>query len=154
MQSTIPTEKTDIIFEIEINGKKIPCAEAHIKCALPEGVHKEINTFYTRLCGEFITYAEKALAPEFAERFCAAKTVRERCSLKIPVLTVSIRAQGECPVTVITEYVLSYGARAEKKDEIRTDWDAKYGIMVKKSCKQKKKHLKSYRAPNSARPST
>lgn len=137
MQSTIPAQKTDRVFEIEINGKKVPCAEAHIKCTLPEGAHKEIYSFYARLCGEFLAYAEKTLAPEFARRFSDAKTVRERCSLKIPVLTVKITANGEHSLSVITEYTLAHGARAIKKQEIRTDWDAEHGIMVKKRANKK-----------------
>ena len=137
MQSTIPAQKTDRVFEIEINGKAVPCAEAHIKCTLPEGAHKEIYSFYARLCAEFLAYAEKTLAPEFARRFSDAKTVRVRCSLKIPVLSVNISARGEYPLTVITEYTRSLGARTEKKDEIRTDWDAEHGLMVKKRANKK-----------------
>lgn len=132
-----PVEKTDRIFEIEINGNAVPCAEAHIVCALPEGIHGEIPAFYARLCEEFILYAEKTLAPEFAERFKNAQTVRERCSLKIPVLCVSVTASGEETLTVTTAYTLFCGARAEKREEIRTDWDADRGIMVKKRANKK-----------------
>ena len=137
MQSTVPTEKTDRTFEIEINGKAVPCAEAHITRVLPEDVHKEIKTFYEKLSAEFLTYAEKTLAPEFAECFKNAQTVRERCSLKIPVLCVSVTASGEETLTVTTAYTLFCGARAEKREEIRTDWDADRGIMVKKRANKK-----------------
>ncbi|MBQ5809545.1 MAG: hypothetical protein IIW21_07295 [Clostridia bacterium] len=137
MQSTVPTEKADRIFEIEINGNAVPCAEAHILCALPEGIHGEIPAFYARLCEEFILYAEKTLAPEFAERFASTETLRERCALKIPVLTVKISAQGEETLTVITKYTLAYSARDVKRNEIRTEWDAQRGIMVKKRANKK-----------------
>ena len=132
-----PVEKTDRIFEIEINGKAVPCAEAHILCALPEGIHGEIPAFYARLCEEFILYAEKTLAPEFAERFASTETLRERCALKIPVLTVKIRAESEETLTVITKYTLAYSARDVKRNEIRTEWDAQRGIMVKKRANKK-----------------
>ncbi len=131
------TEKTDRVFEIEINGKAVPCAEAHIKRAVFGSAHKEINTFYTRLCEEFLTYAEKTLAPEFAGRFTEAETVRERCALKIPVLSVSIYAHGEHPLAVITEYTLFYGARPAKKDEILTKWNTARGVMVKERANKK-----------------
>ncbi len=140
MQTTITCEpeKIDRIFKIDINGKAVPCAEVHVKRAVPENAHKEIKAFYTRLCEEFIAYAEKALAPEFAERYTAAKTLRERCALKLPVLSISINAQGDDPISIITEYTLFYGARAEKKNEIRTDWDARRGIVVKKRANKKR----------------
>ena len=130
-------ENIDRIFEIEINGKAVPCAEAHIKRVLPKDVNKEIKTFYEKLSAEFLTYAENTLAPEFAERFAAAETVRERCALKIPVLAVKISAQGEKTLTVVTNYTLFYGARPQKTGEIRTDWDAQRGIMVKKRANKK-----------------
>ena len=132
-----PVEKTDRIFEIEINGKAVPCAEAHIKCAIPDGANAHIGAFYARLCEEFILYAEKTLAPEFAERFASTTTLRERCALKIPVLAVKISAQGEKTLTVVTECTLFYGARPQKTGEIRTDWDAERGIMVKKRANEK-----------------
>ena len=138
MQSTVPTEKADRIFEIEINGNAVPCAEAHILCALPEGIHGEIPAFYARLCEEFILYAEKTLAAEYAERFASTETLRERCALKIPVLTVKIRAESEETLTVITEYALAYSARDVKRNEIRTEWDAQRGIMVKKRANKKR----------------
>ena len=138
MQSTVPTEKADRIFEIEINGNAVPCAEAHIVCALPEGIHGEIPAFYARLCEEFILYAEKTLAAEYAERFASTETLRERCALKIPVLTVKIRAESEETLTVITEYALAYSARDVKRNEIRTEWDAQRGIMVKKRANKKR----------------
>ena len=137
MQSTVPTEMADRIFEIEINGNAVPCAEAHILCALPEGIHGEIPAFYARLCEEFILYAKKTLAPEFAERFASTETLRERCALKIPVLTVKIRAESEETLTVITKYTLAYSARDVKRNEIRTEWDAQRGIMVKKRANKK-----------------
>ena len=132
------TENIDRIFEIEINGKAVPCAEAHIKRVLPKDVNKEIKTFYEKLSAEFLTYTESTLAPEFAERFAAAETVRERCALKIPVLTVKITAEGEEPLEMVTEYVLFCGARAEKTGKIRTKWDAQRGIMVVKKRANKK----------------
>ena len=130
-------EKIDRAFEIEINGKPVICAEVHIKRALPDNAHKGINAFYLRLCDEFAAYTEKTLAPEFAECFKNAQTVRERCSLKIPVLCVSVTASGEETLTVTTAYTLFCGARAEKREEIRTDWDADRGIMVKKRANKK-----------------
>ena len=137
MQTAIPAEKTDRVFEIEINGKSVPCAEAHIRRAVPQDAHSEIHAFYERLCSEFLTYAENTLAPEFAGRFKSAETVRERCALKIPVLTVSIAPEVEEPLEMVTEYVLFCGARAEKTGKIRTKWDAKHGIILKRYANKK-----------------
>ena len=132
MQAT-PTERTERTFEIEINGKPVICAEARIMPLRLEGVHGEINAFYARLCEAFITYAEKELAPEFAARFAAASTLRERCGLKIPVLTLcaAIDAAEQDTMTIVTRYSLSEGARTVKKGEIKTRWDVKRGVILK-----------------------
>ena len=41
---------------------------------------------------------------------------------------MKIRAQSEEPLTVITEDTLAYSARDVKRNETRTDWDAKRGM--------------------------
>lgn len=132
MQAT-PTERTARTFEIEINGKPVICAEARITPLRLEGVHGEISAFYERLWKAFITYTEKELAPEFAARFAAASTLRERCGLKIPVLTLraATDAAEQDTLTVITQYSLAEGARTVKKGEIKTLWDVKRGVILK-----------------------
>ena len=136
-------EKTDRVFEAEIKGRSMPCAEVHIKRAVLLGAHREINRFYAELCGEFCSYGEKSLAAEFAERFSAAATARERCALKIPVLSVNISVKSTAPLEIITEYALFYGARAAKRGKIPTKWDARRGIMVKESANHRRSTAKA-----------